>query len=67
MEEEPSGVNAVLAELAHARGLLSATGAVDTEPGQLTAIETDVLDGRFSLDDAKIAIRRLLEARQGYH
>ncbi|KKW35171.1 MAG: hypothetical protein UY82_C0047G0003 [Candidatus Uhrbacteria bacterium GW2011_GWC2_53_7] len=67
MEEEPLAVNAALAELAHARGLLSGTGAVDIEPGQLAAIEENLLKGNISPDDATQAVRRLLDARQGYH
>lgn len=67
MEHEHSDINAALAEIEIARANLSATGAVDCEVDQLSAIEGDLRRGSISSDQAINAVRRLLENRNGDH
>lgn len=66
MEHEPSEMNAVLAELAFAKSHLHATGAVDVESEQLDALERRVLSGTMTPEDARAAVRKMLEGRSDY-
>lgn len=66
MEHEPSSMISALAELAFARSQLSATGAVDIEPEQLDALERRVLSGTMTPEDARAAVRKMLEGRSDY-
>lgn len=67
MEQEPTLINAALAEIQIARARLSATGAVDVEGGQLDVLERQVTRGEISPAEAIDKVQRILGGRQDYH
>lgn len=67
MEFEPSIMTAAMAEIHAAYGVLSVTGAVDTESSALRKIEEDLRTGQIDPNEAVRRVCGMLDARESYH
>lgn len=65
--ETQDPVSRALAEIEAIRSALYAAGAVDDEPSRLDAIVRDLSRGKITADQARLAVRRIRDARSEYH